>query len=271
MSTIRFGWAAETIEQDASGVRVTITEDDGRRRARRWRPITSSAATARHSLVREQVGIERGGADFDQIMVLAVFRSKELHEGLKRFPDALHLQRRSIPSSKAIGNSSAASTSARAGSSMRRCRRARPRDNYDFHASAPASRRLSRSPANSIMSASGICASRSPRRIRSAASSSPATPRTAIRPMAASASTTGSRTSSISAGSSRRSCKAGAATRCSRPTARSGGRSSRRPARTSSKPASMRSPIPATLQPGTGRAEFERAWQERINSSAPAF
>ena len=35
------------------------------------------------SLVREQIGIERGGTDFDQRMVLAVFRSRELHEGLQ--------------------------------------------------------------------------------------------------------------------------------------------------------------------------------------------
>ena len=40
-----------------------------------------------HSTVREQIGIARGGADFDQLMVLAVFRSRELHEGLKRFPE----------------------------------------------------------------------------------------------------------------------------------------------------------------------------------------
>ena len=65
---------------------------------------------------------------------------------------------------------------------------------------------------------------------RSGASSSPATPRTAIRPMAASASTTGWRTRPISAGSSRRGSTAGAATRCCSPTAKSGGRSSRRSA-----------------------------------------
>ena len=39
-----------------------------------------------HSLVRQQIGIERGGTDFDQLMVLAVLRSRELHEGFKRFP-----------------------------------------------------------------------------------------------------------------------------------------------------------------------------------------
>ena len=39
------------------------------------------------SMVREQLGIDRGGADFDQRMVLAVFRSRELHAGLQRFPE----------------------------------------------------------------------------------------------------------------------------------------------------------------------------------------
>jgi hypothetical protein len=39
-----------------------------------------------HSMVREQIGIERGGADFNELMVLALFRSRELHEKLKRFP-----------------------------------------------------------------------------------------------------------------------------------------------------------------------------------------
>ena len=39
-----------------------------------------------HSTVRQQIGIERGGADFNELMVLALFRSRELHEKLKRFP-----------------------------------------------------------------------------------------------------------------------------------------------------------------------------------------
>src|SRR6185312_3740823 len=40
------------------------------------------------SLVRRTLGIPSSGADFDQPMVLAVFRSRELHEALKRFPPA---------------------------------------------------------------------------------------------------------------------------------------------------------------------------------------
>ena len=40
-----------------------------------------------HSIVREQIGIPRRGHDFDQLMVLIVMRSRELHDELgKRFP-----------------------------------------------------------------------------------------------------------------------------------------------------------------------------------------
>jgi hypothetical protein len=39
------------------------------------------------SVVREQIGIPRDVTEFEQLMVLAVLRSRELHEGLKRFPD----------------------------------------------------------------------------------------------------------------------------------------------------------------------------------------
>src|SRR5437764_309500 len=38
------------------------------------------------SLVRESMGIDRGGHNFDARMVLAVFRSRALHEALNRFP-----------------------------------------------------------------------------------------------------------------------------------------------------------------------------------------
>lgn len=90
----RFGWSAETIAQDDNGVRVTIAERGGT-----GREILEAdyvvGCDGGHSVVREQIGIGRGGADFDQVMVLAVFRSRELHEGLKRFPmrstyNALH-------------------------------------------------------------------------------------------------------------------------------------------------------------------------------------
>ena len=76
------------VEQDDRGVRVTDRraqtgyEERGARR-----PSIVVGCDGARSLVREQLGIDRGGADFDQRMVLAVFRSRELHEGLKRFPE----------------------------------------------------------------------------------------------------------------------------------------------------------------------------------------
>jgi 2-polyprenyl-6-methoxyphenol hydroxylase-like FAD-dependent oxidoreductase len=83
--TARFGWIAEKIAQDAAGVRVTIGEDDGAGRE----TIEADYAVGcdgGHSMVREAIGIARGGADFNELMVLALFRSRELHEKLERFP-----------------------------------------------------------------------------------------------------------------------------------------------------------------------------------------
>src|SRR5271168_1370873 len=81
----RFGWLAESIQQDDRGVRVTIAEDGGA-----GREILEAdyliGCDGGHSTVRKQTGIERGGADFNELMVLALFRSRELHEKLKRFP-----------------------------------------------------------------------------------------------------------------------------------------------------------------------------------------
>ncbi len=81
----RFGWSAKAIAQDDSGVRVTVAEEDGP-----GHEIVAAdyvvGCDGGHSIVRDQIGIERGGTDFDQLMVLAVFRSRELHEALKRFP-----------------------------------------------------------------------------------------------------------------------------------------------------------------------------------------
>jgi len=79
----RFGWLAETIAQDEGGVRVTIAAE-GRRETIAADYVVGCDGS--HSAVRQQIGIERAGADFDQPMVLAVFRSRELNEKLKRFP-----------------------------------------------------------------------------------------------------------------------------------------------------------------------------------------
>ena len=81
----RFGWKAETIEQDAGCVRVTIAEEAGA-----GKEIIEAeylvGCDGGQSTVRRQLGIERSGADFNELMVLALFRSRELHEKLKRFP-----------------------------------------------------------------------------------------------------------------------------------------------------------------------------------------
>jgi 4-hydroxyisophthalate hydroxylase len=80
-----FGWVAQTVEQDAQGARVTIAKDGGSERETLEADYVVGCDGG-HSIVRQQIGIERGGTDYDQLMVLAVLRSRELHEGFKRFP-----------------------------------------------------------------------------------------------------------------------------------------------------------------------------------------
>ncbi len=81
-----FGWTAEGVEQDERGARVAIIEDGSGRHDTIEADYVVGCDGPR-SLVREQVGIRRAGTDFDQRMALIVFRSRELHECLKRFPD----------------------------------------------------------------------------------------------------------------------------------------------------------------------------------------
>jgi 2-polyprenyl-6-methoxyphenol hydroxylase-like FAD-dependent oxidoreductase len=110
--TTLFGWTAQRVEQDDAEARVTIVpSSQGSGPFYSWsadtaqQTIQSAAAPAPEeervlhadyvvgcdggkSLVRESMGIDRGGQNFDQRMVLAVLRSKELHEFLNRFPPA---------------------------------------------------------------------------------------------------------------------------------------------------------------------------------------
>src|SRR5206468_7719473 len=78
------GWTADFIEQDQDCVRVGMVAQDGKRDV--LEGDYAIGCDGSHSTVREQVGIERGGENFDQLMVLAVIRSPELEAGLKRFP-----------------------------------------------------------------------------------------------------------------------------------------------------------------------------------------
>ena len=82
-----FGWTAKAVEQDSDGIRVAIAAEE-------W-PYEEQVLEAQYvvgcdgarSLVRSELGIEREGPDYGLRMVLAVFRSKDLHEGLERFPN----------------------------------------------------------------------------------------------------------------------------------------------------------------------------------------
>ena len=82
-----FGWTARSVEQNGAGVRVTIENEasDGKQVVLEGDYVVG--CDGGNSIVREQSGIKRDGADFDQVMLLAVFRSRELSEGLnKRYP-----------------------------------------------------------------------------------------------------------------------------------------------------------------------------------------
>jgi 2-polyprenyl-6-methoxyphenol hydroxylase-like FAD-dependent oxidoreductase len=80
----RFGWTATGVTQDADGVRATVTDPQGVEHLLAGDYLVG--CDGGNSLVREASGIERSGTDFDQLMVLVVFRSRDLHAKLERFP-----------------------------------------------------------------------------------------------------------------------------------------------------------------------------------------
>ncbi|MCL2394970.1 MAG: FAD-dependent monooxygenase [Acidimicrobiaceae bacterium] len=86
-ATTLFGWTATRIEQDAHGVRVSVTGGPGRSESRVIEADYLVGCDGARSLVREHLGIKLEGPNFNQKMVLAVFRSREFHEGLRRFPE----------------------------------------------------------------------------------------------------------------------------------------------------------------------------------------
>jgi 4-hydroxyisophthalate hydroxylase len=82
------GRAAKAIEQDENGVRVTVADEGWPYEETVMEADYVVGCDGAHSLIREKVGIPRRGSDFDQRMLLAVFRSKQLHDALERFPHA---------------------------------------------------------------------------------------------------------------------------------------------------------------------------------------
>ncbi len=82
-----YGHAATGIEQDGDGVRVTVVDERSPQEESVLEADYVVGCDGASSLVRERAGIQRHGSDFDQLMLLAVFRSKELHEAFGRFPE----------------------------------------------------------------------------------------------------------------------------------------------------------------------------------------
>lgn len=80
-----YGWSAETIHQDATGVSVDIAARDGEGR-RTLRAAYMVGCDGSRSTVRDQAGITQTRFDHDRLMVLLVFRSTGLHELLSRYP-----------------------------------------------------------------------------------------------------------------------------------------------------------------------------------------
>jgi 2-polyprenyl-6-methoxyphenol hydroxylase-like FAD-dependent oxidoreductase len=80
----RFGWTASALTHDDAGASVTVADQHGRTEVLSGDYVVGCDGGG--SLVRETSGIERRGTDFDQLMALVVFRSRELHEKLERFP-----------------------------------------------------------------------------------------------------------------------------------------------------------------------------------------
>jgi len=82
--TTLFGWSATSVRVANDGVRVTAEDSRGARCEIEGSYVVGCDGA--RSVVREQAGITCSGADFDQRMVLAVFRSRDLDAGLERFP-----------------------------------------------------------------------------------------------------------------------------------------------------------------------------------------
>lgn len=82
----RWGWSARGIAQDDTGVRISLARE-GSGETEVLEADYAVGCDGGHSLVREEIGIKRGGNDYEQVMVLAVFRSRELHDIFaRRFP-----------------------------------------------------------------------------------------------------------------------------------------------------------------------------------------
>jgi 2-polyprenyl-6-methoxyphenol hydroxylase-like FAD-dependent oxidoreductase len=80
-----YGWSAEDVTQDDSGVKLVIRDiDAGEHREVRGRYLVGCDGSG--STVREAAGITQTRRDHDKRMVLLVFKSTGLHKMLERYP-----------------------------------------------------------------------------------------------------------------------------------------------------------------------------------------
>lgn len=80
-----YGWQADAVEQDVEGVSVTVSQRKGGAQ-RVLRAAYVVGCDGARSTVREQTGLTQTRTDHDRVMVLLVFRSRELHTLLERYP-----------------------------------------------------------------------------------------------------------------------------------------------------------------------------------------
>ena len=79
-----FGREVDDVADDGAAATVAISGGGGPRALEADFVVGCDGS---RSLVRERIGVARSGRDYDQLMVLAVFRSRELGERLRRFPE----------------------------------------------------------------------------------------------------------------------------------------------------------------------------------------
>ncbi len=82
---IHYGWKAKTLTQDAAGVSVGMEEEETGN-SRTVNAKFAAGCDGARSFVRETAGIEQDIDPHDRKMTLLVFKSKELHDLLERFP-----------------------------------------------------------------------------------------------------------------------------------------------------------------------------------------
>jgi 4-hydroxyisophthalate hydroxylase len=84
--TTLYGFVATSIDQSERGVRVGVARE-GAAETEILEAQYAVGCDGARSVVRKQVGIDRASGALRQRMVLAVFRSTQLHEALSRFPE----------------------------------------------------------------------------------------------------------------------------------------------------------------------------------------